>query len=653
MHASPPRMIAASLLVTLAVQTSVAQSQKKSPDAAARPVCEVPRALQLVREQLSEAKAFENGAQRAAVMTQAAEALWPFEEAEARAVLSDAFEVASAHYREHGQEYAERKPTRPDATLSGLLYTLPDPRVAVINAVAWRDPAWARKLAARAAEETRERAADGEAKVRRENEAAEKLLSMARAFLEPDVALAVSVAREALRHPPARSLPGFFYELSKFDRATADSFYADALRAYSGADAPTLLTLSAYPFAFNQNIGLQPGSSFVGSPPQGFAPSPALQRQFAAAFLRLAERRLAEAAGQPPPQDEAARPSEVELIYTTLTALESLYGPADKTYAAAAAPLKQTAGALLTERGLRRAESGAHRKLTFDPASDASNNSGLLDRVLENAEQVKDPDRRDQQIVTGLQGALRTESVERLEAAAGKIKDEFARRQLLDMIYFTRALKEVKDGRLDEAARFAEKVDSVEQRAMLTSDVAAAELKLSPDPAGATRAASLAESVYRSAQRAPDSEEKVRALLTLAHVYASTDPLRAPALLSEAVALVNRLPGFDITRTFSSRAIEGRTFSFFAAYPIPSFTVTGELYALAARDFEAALNLSGALDDKYQRARAVVSLASKCLEDAPKPEKPAASAKPAPRQTPAPKKPDAAPKPPAPQKKRP
>ena len=110
--------------------------------------------------------------------------------------------------------------------MPGLTVGLPDPRLTVVNAVARRDPAWAQKLAARAAEESRQRAAD--AKSVRENEASDKLLSMARSFLEDNPAFALNVARESLRHAPSRSLSGFFYDLARRDRAAADAFTREA-----------------------------------------------------------------------------------------------------------------------------------------------------------------------------------------------------------------------------------------------------------------------------------------------------------------------------------------------------------------------------------------------------------------------------------------
>jgi hypothetical protein len=643
-------MTAAPLLVSLAVL--VASSQTQPPPPAARaPACEAARAFRLVREQLSESKALENGSQRSGVLTRAADLLWPYEEAEARALFADAFEAASSHYKEHGPEQTERKHVRPDATGPGLRIGLGDPRVAVVHAVARRDPAWAQKLTARMAEETRRRAAEAETKARYEGEVSDKLLMMARGHADSNPSLALSVARESLRYPAGRYLPSFIYDLARADRAAADAFYADALRAYAGADASAFLLLSAYPFGFSRCIGLAPGYNSAGVPPQGFAPSVEFQRQFVAAFLRVAERRLAAAAGQPPPPDNPFPPSEVETVYTALWTLERVYGGADRGYAAAAAPLKLAAEALLSERTRRRAENGSQRTLIAEPPG--GDPAGQLDRVLESAEKVKDPERRDQQLVMGLQTAYRGESVERLEAAAEKIKDEVTRRQLLDMIYFSKAVTGVRAGQLDEAVRLAEKVEAVEQRAVLAGEVVAAEPKRPADPAGATHAAALAESVYKSAQRAPESEEKARALLALSQVYARIDPLRAPAVLSEAIAAINRLPGFDATRSFATRAVEGKTFNFYTSHPAPGFNLAGVLKELAARDFEAALALTGALDDRYQRALAVLALASKCLEDAPGPEQPAAAPKRTPKPTPEAGKPGPAPKTQAPPKKRP
>lgn len=609
------------VIFSLASHFSGARAQRNAP------ACDVERALQLVRAQLSEAKAFADGGKRVGVMARAANLLWPFDEAQARAVFAEAFEVASSHYSEHGQETIVRKSSRADATRPGLTYAVPDPRVVVIRAVARRDPAWAQKLSVRAAEETRQRAMTAGKAGNWGDNPAESLLTVARSLETDDPGLALSVARESLRHPPSRFLSGFIYGVARTDRAAADVFYADALRAYSTADLASLLQLSGYPFGLGQNLGLRPGYSNAGVSPKDFAPSPDLQRRFVSAFLQLAAQRLEAAAGQPPPSGDSYQqpPSDAELIYGTLVSLEYLYGPSDKSFAALAAPLKQTAGAMLSGNGLRRAEDGAQRAPRAEPTP-APDPSTAFDNLLANAERIRDPEAHDRSIIMGGFGLLGQVSPEQLEAAADKLKDEGARRQFLDTAYFEKSLRASKEGRPEEAARFAGKVGPLEQRAGLAGELAAAELKQS---GAAPLALAVAESVYKSAQGAPESEEKVRALVRLAHLYLQLDPPRVAQVLSEAVAAINRVPDVDPMRPFITRTIDGRKFTFSASYPSPGFSLETVLRELGGRDFEAALLAALGLDDKHLRALAVLAPASKCLEEAAKTEKPSKPKSPA------------------------
>jgi hypothetical protein len=624
------RAQAATLLVlSLTAQSSAAQAQKAAPPAApapaaerTAPACDTERALQLVRQQLSEAKAFANGTRRVAVLARAADLLWPFDEAQAREVFTEAFEVASSHYREHGQEYTVRKSSRADAdaAMPGMRIMVPDPRVTVIRAIARHDPAWAQRLSVRAADETQRRATEADAKLGRDGGASERLLTVARSLQPSDPGLALSVARESLRHPASRSLSGFIYDVARADRAAADEFYLDALRAYAGAaDIDSLLQLSGYPFGLTLNLGLRSGYNAAGVPPRDFAPSADLQKRFVGAFLRAAGQKLEAAVGQPPPSADSYQqpPSDAELIYGALVSLENIYGPSDRNFASLAAPLKQMAGGMLSGNGLRRAEGGARPAPTprTEPTPDPSS---AFDSVLANAERFKDPDAHDRAIVMGLFGLLGGESPSRLEEAAAKLKDEGARRQFLETAYFEKSLRASKEGRPDEAARFAEKVGSLEQRAALAGELAAAELKQS---GAAPLALALAESVHKSAQGAPESEQKVRALIKLAHLYWQLDPSRAAPLTAEAVAAVNRVPDMDPTYAFITRAIDGRRFNFYTSYPSPGFNLETVLREFGGRDFDAALLAAGGLDDKHLRASAFITLASKCLEAAPKPER--------------------------------
>lgn len=606
------------LVLSLAFLPSAAQTQKTAPDRPA-PACGVERALQLIRQQASEAKAFANGAKRVAVLARVADLLWPFDEAQAREVFAGAFEVASSHYREHGPEFTVRKASRGDARLPGITYGLLDPRLTVIRALARHDPVWARKLSERAADETRERASAVGAKSGREGSAADRLIMMARSLQSSDLGLAVSVARASLRYPASRSLSDFIYDAARSDRAAADEVYVDALRAYTdAADLTSLLQLSGYPFGLSQNLGLRHGYNAAGVPPRDFAPSADWQRRFVGAFLRVAGRKLEAAAGQPPPMADSYQqpPSDAELIYGTLVSLENIYGPSDRNFAALAAPLKQMAGGTLSGNGLRRAEDGARRAPETEPPP--PDPSSVLDNVLANAERFKDMDAHDRMIVTGLFSRFGSESMERLEAAADKLKDAEVRRQFLEAANFDKSLKASREGRPDEAARFAEKVGSLEQRAALACELAEAELKQS---GAGSLALAVADAAYKSAQGAPESDEKARALVALTRVYWRLDPSRVAAVLAEAVAAVNRVPDMDSMRPFITRAIDGRKFNFYSSYPSPVFNLEAVLRDVSEGDFDAAFAAAGGLDDKHLRALAVIALASKCLADAPKPER--------------------------------
>jgi hypothetical protein len=241
---------------------------------------------------LSEAKAFDNPVKHIGVMTRAAGMLWPRERAQARAVFTEAFELASRHYRERGDEVREEQ-KRPDSRVRGLMVRLPDQRFVVLRAIARRDAAWARELAGRAADETREEAKKDEAASKeRHRPVGEKLLPFAESLLESDRQTALAVARSSFADPASMFLPNFIYKLAESDRTAADAFYREALAAYADRDVLSLLYLSSYPFALTSAIAPVVPNTF-GRRPTGFRPDPELQRLFVGVFLNFAGRRLA------------------------------------------------------------------------------------------------------------------------------------------------------------------------------------------------------------------------------------------------------------------------------------------------------------------------------------------------------------------------
>jgi hypothetical protein len=589
---------------------------KESPtkETQARVFCDTARAVSLVETQLSEAKAFADPLKRIGVMTRAADLLWPYERETARAVFSDAFDLASVYFRERGDE-TRRDKGRADSKLSGITIQLPDQRFVVIRAIARHDSQWARELALRAADETR-------AEAEKENAAAEgerrpvgeKLLGFAETLLPTDFQTALSIARTTFRDPATMYLPQFIYAVAKLDRGAADAFYKDALAAYADRDTTSLLYLSTYPFALNYPI-LSSLSYVFSVKPEGFAGDPVLQQQYVAVFLRLVERRLAALAQQPPPDAKPYSQSEPEITYLSLRAIEFKYGARQPELLERIAALEGQAVVLLSPEQQRSLVPGTQRDAGDSPFVGGDR----FDELLKQAERQTDPDMRDSRITSAIIAVGETALLEKVEDAARKISDAETRRQVLNWLYFVRAQGAVRSGALDDARKLAEHVEALDERAMLFLEIADGGLKRAGDR---VRAEELLDAVVAAAGKAPETETKARALLGVAYLYTKLDRQRAVEVAGEAVKTINRLQDPDLGAAFLMRRIQGRSFGLYMSHTVPGFKLENSFRELGALDFESALSAAGDLSDKYQRALAVISLTSKCLEDsAAKPSK--------------------------------
>lgn len=583
--------------------------EARAKEAQANVFCDTARAVSLVEAQLSEAKAFADPLKRIGVMTRAADMLWPFERDSARAVFAAAFDLASAHFRERGDEIRREK-RRADSRLEGLVVQLPDQRFVVLNAIARRDPAWARELALRAAEETRAEAEkDAAAAAGSERRpAGEKLLAFAESLVATDLQTALSVARTTFREPATMLLPRFLYAVAKVDRVAADALFREALAAYADRDVVSLLYLSPYPFALHEP-GVPSLAYMYSETPQGFAADPELQRLYSAALLGLAERRLSALAQQP--AAATSQPGEPETIYGALRALEALYGARQPSVLERVSALESEAVVLLSPERQRAVSADAGRA----NSSEGARASESFEDLIAQAERERDPDGRDNSLTSAVIALGEAAPLEQVEEAARKIGDAETRRQVQNWLYFARAQSALRAGALDDARKLAEHVEALDERALLFLQIADAGLKSAGDRA---RAAELLEAVTAAAARAPETDTKARALLGVAHLYARLDRQRALEVAGEAVKTVNRLRDPDLSNTTLLRKIQGRSFGMYTSHSVPGFGLGNSFRELGALDFESALSTAGELSDRYQRALAVLGLASRCLEESAK-----------------------------------
>jgi hypothetical protein len=625
---SPRRLTPLTLALIICLQPS-ARAQAREQAAQQQVFCDPPRAVALVRAQLSEAKAFTDTAKRIVVTTRAADLLWPYERQTARDAFAEAFDLASAYFREHGDE-VRREQGRAGSESSVVLKELPDPRFVVMRAVARHDVAWARELAERAAKETREEAE----KNRRPDDArqrpvAEKILEFAASLLETDERAALAVARSTLAGPASMGLPDFLYKLAKSDRAAADALYTEALAAYSGRDVDSLLYLSAYPFGRETGIAY---SWWAVDKPDGFASSAELQRQFVTALLRLSEARLAADAQQQPGAQADGVP-EPEKIYSALRALESFYPQTPER----AAALEAQALALISPDRLHTVESLVNHGVTR--AVVPPQGEGDFAAALEKIDSNPDADERDRAIINVIMTVSDAVPAEKVEAAAEKIGDDETRRDVLNYFYFARARDAAAAGALDDARKLAEHVEALDERAMLFLNIAEEGLKRGGDR---VRARDLLDAVVAAAQRAPETLAKARALVGVAYLYARFDYLRGLDALSEAVKTINKLKDPELNATEYVQKIQGKNVTYYMDHPTPGFSLENAARELGGRDFELTISAASDLDDKYLRSTVVLAVAARCLEETQKTQtrKPAKGTT-APKDSPATNKPDA------------
>ncbi|HEV2860507.1 MAG TPA: hypothetical protein VGX48_05835 [Pyrinomonadaceae bacterium] len=607
---SRPRPLALALLLLLQAQPHAqeGQAEKKQTPAV---FCDVPRALAVVAQQVSDAKEMEDAAGRIAVMVRAADLLWPHEEKSARAVFADAFELASAHFRARGDETRNEK-GRADSRMSGLSIQMPDQRFVVLRAVARRDPAWARELSERVAQETTREAEAGPRKPSAYEalRGGEKFLALAAELWEVDRAAAVQVFRLSFRHPASYSFQPVLYKIAGRDPALAASLYREALAAYADRTMEDLIYISAYPFGFFDIIGPATVSGPPSLPPDGFVPDPALQQLYVAALLRLGAKKLS---APPSPEPASAGHSERGQLYAALATLEPFVARTLPAFSERVAALKSRAATGLPEGELSYLTQLSRRQLVSDGRPEAQPPLNV-EALLKQADRENDPDRRDQIILNGLLPRIADAPLESIVAAADKISDAQARRQFLDYAYLQHGRKAALGGALEEGARLADKIDALDDRALLLLLVAEEGLKLTDDRA---RAEQLLDAVTRAADRAPDTLARARALLGVAHLYARINYPRGVHLLGEAVKVVNKLQNPDLVSDRILRMVQGKSISFFTSYPVTGFNLENAFRELGRHDFDGALSAARGLDDRRLRGLASLAAAGRCLEQTP------------------------------------
>ena len=613
-------LLALVFLQLIPVCPVLAQSVQPKPAGAAKSaLCNRVNALELIKQQAEAVKSYNNASRQITVLVRAADLLWPYEQRKARAVFTEAFDLAIANEKEKAST------TSPSVIVR---MQTPDQRYVVISAIAKRDSVWARELT----QQMLKSATDTDGSSTRsslENVlAAQRLLDAAYQLIAVDLSTALNLARISLSYPAGFMLTRFLYGLAAINQQAADQFYAQALGAYSQKPLREFLYLQAYPFAW-RDITNTPIFSHYEVPPS-FVTNQSLQRRFMEILLRRAQQAL-EA-----PVDEGdgyqnnngiAMPATAFLLQGLMQLEPEVRGSLPDLLA----PLTQAREKILVSLSVE------NQRLLVQPGREASTppDQTFAERV-ESAQKEADADERDQLIAAAvLSETSKNESLASVIQAIDKISDSSLRSTFTEWLYFQRAITAIKDKRLEEAERLATQIEEPQERAHLRIEMAKVLLKTRD---AQTQAQELLEQAISEAKKTGKTIFAARTLLTAAALYTQIDLSRSVSVLADAINLIN---GIETPDFFSDgQALEktpprkGKGGQYAGEYLLrfymPGLDPEAALRELAKFDFDTALSDSSSLSDKPQRAMSMMAVTEVCLQQTPQRprEKPTKNGKP-------------------------
>src|SRR5204862_2649882 len=172
-----PNRFAASALLLL-ILSFVVWAQDAAPLRVKSGLCTRDNALTTVQRQIEFTRTFDDEVPRITVLLRAAGLIWRFDEKQARAAYTEAFDLATRNFKEKGDA---------DIKSGMMLMGQADQRYNVIAAIARNDPAWAKRLTEQLLKEQQEEAENKPEKdKKREEKTAERLLTTAGLLIETD-----------------------------------------------------------------------------------------------------------------------------------------------------------------------------------------------------------------------------------------------------------------------------------------------------------------------------------------------------------------------------------------------------------------------------------------------------------------------------------
>lgn len=237
--------------------------------------------------------------------------------------------------------------------------------------------------------------------------------------------------------------------------------------------------------------------------------------------------------------------------------------------------------------------------------------NAYISQMLDRAEKTSNFAQRDYLYQLAALEAERSGNQSYARSIADKISDLDFRRQVHQWISFSAAKRALSEKHFDDARRYALEIGAPDQQAYLFCSLAQAALK-AKDRAGAVM---LLTEGQLLAGKADPSPEKVRALVSIANVYATFDPQLESEAMADAVRAANRVPNYNPEQARMKRAMgnaAGMRYDFVA--DTGNTELPTALKLLARTDFEEALILAESLDQPLIKLSSIVAVATVAFE---------------------------------------
>lgn len=628
--------LALALLPTLALSQQRGRAKHPTPDAQSKKAERARRlqAINLLVETADKARAFDDLFYRARVQMLAADALWPYDAVQARAIFRRAWEAAAASDKAEQEETA-----RETGALPGAVQKITDARDEVLAKAATRDARLAETFLRDLSNEKDEGKAPGNESQRRTawrelSANGARRLALANELLEAgETRRAVEIAAPVIAEGVSANLMAFILRLRRISLNDADGLYLRLLERAAAdprTDANDVLLLSSPVISPYLMVVVDEFGSLqfrVTSKPQledialvttmsrGSMFTPKAWTNFYNLAASVLSRPL-------PPRDTLTMQELVARFYATgrlLPFFENSAAP----YAAYAPTLRVRHSELFNELEANRRE-----QISSQFGASRMTRAGYVDPLRTQADelaQATDPAERASIALSIVKTAVRNKFWDRARRAAAEIEDEGKRKSALTFIQVHQikdilvAYKDEKDDDFENVAKFVRDADVppfAKAWGLAQTAIIAARKR---DALTSQKVSELLnEAEGHAARAAQGTIERAAAYGVVIMAAARLDAPRAWELLRELVKAANAVEDFtgdDVSLELSAGTDAADEAEDAFNVEAEVFRLDGIFATMAHLDFDKALAEARALNGDVPQAFAMMAVAKSRIQE--------------------------------------